>query len=197
MPESPLSPSEEELMLKVQAGDSQAFEDLAQRIRPRLLGFLLKHLHDQDLAEDLSQETFLRVWRSRGQYHADSRVSTWVFAVALNLCRDHFRRLKPQSSMQEEAVMYAAEHSRWAGHNALPEEEAARSESVQLLLQALQSLPPLAREVLELREKEASFDQVAKTLGISSTNARSVASRAYRKLRESLAPKHHGPGGHS
>jgi RNA polymerase sigma-70 factor (ECF subfamily) len=188
-------PSDEELMLKAQAGNSQAFEDLALRISPKLLGFLLKHVSDQDLAEDLLQETLLRVWRGRQQYHADSRVSTWIFAVALNLCRDHFRRLKPQSSLQDEAVRVAAEHSRWAGHSALPEEEASRAETAGQLLKALQALPPLSRQVLELRDQDASFKQIAQTLGMNPASARSVASRAYRRLRDALMHRKRGLGG--
>ncbi len=190
-------PSDEDLMLKAQAGDSQAFEDLARRLSPKLLGFLLKHVRDQDLAEDLLQETLLRIWRSRQQYNAESRVSTWIFAAALNLCRDHFRRLKPQSSLQDDAVMAAAEHSRWAGHSALPEEEASRSEAAAQLLKALQALPPLSQKVLELRDQDASFKQIAKALGMNTANARSVASRAYRRLRDALTSKKRGLGGRS
>jgi RNA polymerase sigma factor (sigma-70 family) len=91
--------------------------------------------------------------------------------------------------------MAAAEHSRWAGHSALPEEEASRTESAALLLKALQALPPLSQKVLGLRDQDASFKQIAKDLGISPANARSVASRAYRRLRGALTNKKRGLGG--
>ncbi len=80
-------------MERVQRGEVRAFDLLFERFRARLFGFLYRRCGDGPVAEDLLQETWLRVVRSRDRYDPQRRFSTWLFQIANNLCRDRGRRL--------------------------------------------------------------------------------------------------------
>ncbi len=81
-------------MERVQRGELRAFELLFDRFRGRLFGFLVRRCGDGSVAEDLLQETWLRVVRSRDRFDPRRRFSTWLFQIANNLCRDRVRRLE-------------------------------------------------------------------------------------------------------
>jgi RNA polymerase sigma-70 factor (ECF subfamily) len=180
--------SEEQLMAWVQNGDMDAFEALARRLEPRLFSFVYGRVHDRETSEDLVQETLLRLFKFRDRFRDGSRVSTWVFTIALNLCRDHFRRRRPEGSLSDEANLAVAERSRYANKPASPEQLAVKREASGLLVKALGELPAQTQELFRLHgEMDMTFEQAGKKLGISATSARSLASRAYKKLKEKLA----------
>lgn len=176
--------SEEDLMGRAQAGSLEAFEALAARFEPRLYSFIWRWVRHKETAEDLVQETLLKAYQHRLSFRAGSRVSTWVFTLALNLCRDRYRQSRPTGSMSDPAVQALAERSRWARHEQAPDARAQRAEEAKLLVEALQDLPLEARELLRLHGKEGlTFEQAGKRLHLNAATARSTASRAYKKLR--------------
>ena len=79
-------------MERVQGGDDRALSERLERYRAPLFGFLARRLGDAASAEDLFQETWLRVVRARARFDPQRRFSTWLFQIANNLCRDRFRR---------------------------------------------------------------------------------------------------------
>lgn len=84
--------ADERLMERfVAEGNGKAFEELYHRYAPRLKGFFVRMLSDPDLADDCLQELFLRIYEARESYRADRRFSTWVFAMAYNLCKNEYR----------------------------------------------------------------------------------------------------------
>ena len=88
--------ADERLMERfVAEGNGKAFEELYHRYAPRLKGFFVRMLSDPDLADDCLQELFLRIYEARESYRADRRFSTWVFAMAYNLCKNEYRRKIP------------------------------------------------------------------------------------------------------
>ncbi len=187
MPESWQEMSEEELMRRSQAGSLEAFEALAARFEPRLYSFIWRWVRHKETAEDLVQETLLKAYKHRLSFRAGSRVSTWIFTLALNLCRDRYRQSRPTSSLSDPAVLSVAERSRWARHESGPEDLAQRREEAGLLMKALAELPEQARDLLALREKEGlTFEEAGRRLKLSPVAARSAASRAYKKLRQKL-----------
>ena len=180
----PGQPSDEELMARLLGGDEIAFEDLAKRFETRLYYFAWRHVRETEVAKDLVQETLLRVWRHRSEFRSGSRLSTWVFAINLNLCRDHLRRSGRLSSIERPEVALAAEMSQ--GRKGLPSalDEAERHQMVSLLDEALDALPPLQGQLLRLRKnEEISFEEAGEKLGLSPAAARAAASRAYKKLK--------------
>lgn len=182
-----LEPSDEALMRAAQDGDEAAFGQLAERYQKRLLGFAWSRLRSPEAAEDAAQETLLKAWRYRAQYHAGSRVSTWLFAIELNCIRDQWRKAKPESSMEDPAVLYAAERSAHAVKREAPDAEAARREEIERLLAAIDSLGGKTRELLRLRAlQDLSLEEAGRVSGLSPAGARAAASRAYAKLRKIL-----------
>ena len=176
---------DEALMRQVCAGDGDAFEELCARFQGRLFHFALRRLHDRQAAEDAVQETLLKLWRHRDSFRHGSRLSTWVFTLCLNLCRDHWRKVKPESSLDRLEVSMAAEHSSLRQRGPGADEQAAQHELSELLLQALEQLPPASGALLKRRSQDdVSLEQAGQELGLSPAAARAAASRAYKRLRE-------------
>lgn len=178
---------EEQLMEWAQDGDLDAFEALARRLEPRLYSFIIGRVRNAETAEDLVQETLLRLFKFRERFLKGARVSTWVFSIALNLVRDHFRRARPEGSLSDEATLAVAEGSRYLAKPENPEQQASRREAAELLIGALQELPEQTRELFRLHGQDGlTFEQAGKRLGMSAASARGLASRSYRKLKEKL-----------
>ena len=180
----PSSLSDEALLQSQGSAEDAAFEELARRFEARLFYFALRTLRNEDAARDAVQETLLRAWRSRQSFRRGSRLSTWLFAIELNWCRDLLRKRSRERSMEDPATALAAEQSRFRREDADPAEEAEKKELSALLVEALESLPPMQESLLKLRaSQDLDFEKAAKKLGISPDAARAAASRAYKKLR--------------
>jgi RNA polymerase sigma factor (sigma-70 family) len=182
--------SDEALMRQVCLEDSGAFEELVGRFQTRLFHFVLRRLRDRQAAEDVVQETLLKVWKHKQSFQHGSRLSTWIFALSLNLCRDHWRRLKPESSLERLEVAMAAESSSLRQRGPSAEDVAATHELSERLLQALETLPPAAADLLKRRSQDdVSLEEAGEKAGLSPNAARAAASRAYKKLRQLLDGK--------
>jgi len=83
--------SDAEIMLQVKAGDDAAFEYLVQKYRRPMVSFMFRMAHSSAAAEDLAQEVFLRVYRSRQSYEASAKFTTWLYRIATNLAVNHAR----------------------------------------------------------------------------------------------------------
>ena len=80
------------LIDRLRAGDRGAVEEIVERYKRPVFAFIIRMIGNRETAEDLFQETWLRVVRSAGSFRGDAKISTWLFRIALNLCRDHVRR---------------------------------------------------------------------------------------------------------
>jgi RNA polymerase sigma-70 factor (ECF subfamily) len=180
-------PSDEALMQALQDGDLNAYDALVGRYQARLFHFVLRRVRDRGLAEDLVQESLLKLWRHRASFRHGSRVSTWLFALTLNLCRDHWRRVKPESSMERPEVAFAAELKRLDQPAPDALDQVQQRELAERLLDALEQLPPVSAQLLKQRSAEGlTLEEAGKRLGLSPEAARAAASRAYKKLRDLL-----------
>lgn len=183
-----MNPTDEALIQAlVEHDDLDAYEELVRRFQGRLFHFALRRVSDRGVAEDLAQETLLKLWQHRHSFHHGSRLSTWLFALCLNLCRDHWRRTRPVSSLERPEVAAAAEWSSLRRRGDDPSRQAEKAELAERLLDALEQLPPLSAELLRRREAEdLTFEEAGEKLGLSPAAARAAASRAYKKLRSLL-----------
>jgi RNA polymerase sigma factor (sigma-70 family) len=182
--------SDEDLMLAVCAEDAAAFEELVRRFQPRLFHFTVRRVNERQAAEDVVQETLLKVWRHRESFRHGSRLSTWVFALCLNLIRDHWRRAKPESSMERPEVALAAELSGLRRRAADPSDEAYRHELAELLLEALEQVPAQSAELLSQRSRhDLTLEEAGQRVGLGPDAARAAASRAYKKLKAFLSKR--------
>jgi RNA polymerase sigma-70 factor (ECF subfamily) len=166
--------SDESLMVLMQRGEATAFELLLQRYRQRLFGFLSRRASPQR-AEDLFQETWLRVVRARESFDPARRFSTWLFQIANNLCRDSARRSALEAREQAQLQSLPAAEAR-AGAATLDAKLDAQ--------QRLAGLPERLREVLVLRYFEDLGErEIAEIVGVPPGTVKSRLHAAVRALR--------------
>ena len=181
--------SDAALMARVQAGDLDAFEPLVRRYERRLFGYFVNLVEDPATAADLSQETFVRVYRAAAKYQESGKFESWLFRIAANLVRSRKRRpdqRKPHLSLDE---VPAGAHELVRGAEAGPDEATWRAEVRDALQQALPRLPFVFREAVLLRDVEGrSYREIAELLGVEEGTVKSRAHRGRKHLRELLAP---------
>jgi RNA polymerase sigma-70 factor (ECF subfamily) len=183
----PPGPTDEALMQALVDGDLDAYDILVSRYQGRLFHFALRRVRDRGVAEDVVQETLLKLWRHRASFRQGSRLSTWLFTLCLNLCRDHWRRQKPESSMERPEVAMAAEMQRLGQPQMDALDAVQQQEVAERLLDALEQLPPVSAQLLKQRSAEGlTLEEAGQRLGLSHEAARAAASRAYKKLRDLL-----------
>lgn len=177
--EKPLSTQEEELrqlMVRYQGGDARAVEELVRRLSPSLMGFLMAWLVSPSDAEDMLQECWFRIHRSRHTFRPGQPVLPWIFAIARHTRLDGYRR----RSRRERRELLMAE----------PQERPQRAPRVAQqpdIWRLLEALPPQQREVIVLLKISGmSLHEVARATGATVGAVKQRAHRAYAKLRELL-----------
>lgn len=172
--------SDEKLLLAYLEGDESGMGELIDRFRRPLFSVILRMVGDAHDAEDIFQETFFRVLRGRDQFDAERKFSSWLFAIAVNLCRDHLRKdRRSLESGQDELPEVAGSED--------PESDSWRREVRAAVESALQSLPPEQREVFLLREYGGlSFKEIAELSGVNINTALGRMHMAVKKLRAEL-----------
>jgi len=169
------------------------FDDLAAVIdthRPRIFRFLLASLRDADLAETLTQETFLRAWNSRAAFRGDCSVVTWLTRIALNLVRDHTRtqRFRFWRRVSSQAVD-PAEIAAFLPHpDSLAESRFIATEQVAILWQTISTLSPRQRTIFLLRfVEEMDLSEISSVTGIPLSTVKSHLYRALANVRARYA----------
>lgn len=169
------------------------FDDLAAVVeahRPRIFRFLLASLRDSDLAETLTQETFLRAWNSRSAFRGDCSVATWLTRIALNLVRDHTRtnRFRFWKHVSAQAVDPAEIASFLPHPDSLADNRLIATEQVTRLWQVVSTLSPRQRTVFLLRfVEEMELSEISSVTGIPLNTVKSHLYRALGHLRGRLS----------
>src|SRR5690242_2828990 len=182
--------TDEELLAAYQQGDPEAFEALLRRHRAPLFTFLLRMLGDRERAEDLAQETFLRIVKGAQAWEHRARFQTWLFTIARNLCvdasrRDRFRRADSldQTGPDDEPPMVESV----PGREIDPSRGAESARLRPLLQKALLGLPAEQREVFILREQAGvPFKEIAEMVGVNENTVKSRMRYALEALRKAL-----------
>jgi len=169
--------SDEDLVMAVQSGDTDSLGVLVARWEQPLFRFVYRMLPRRDDAHDVCQETFLRILKKADRYRPGSRFSTWMYQIALNLCRDRARRRKRWGLILAESHAFderSPEASRPATGQHDPAAEAERAELAAAVRVALSEIPPEQREVLILKEFEGlKFKEIAEILGCPESTVKS------------------------
>lgn len=192
----PNGPSDEALMAALASGDFTALDALMLRWRRPLLGFLQRHLRHEADALDLAQETFVRVYQHRVRYRPGARFSTWMFQIALNLARDHGRKVARRRTDSLDALVSPGSAgsapmvpAQFAGDGASPAEAAHHTEETLAVRAALAALPEDLRAVVIFSEyDDLSHAEIAARVGATSKAVETRLRRAREKLRASLGP---------
>jgi len=172
-----------EVLLRIQNGDRQAFALIVKEFERPLFGFLGRMGLTQGLAEDLAQETFLRAWKSLGQYEPTrGAFSTWLFTIARNLAFNELDRASYLNEIQEEEGT-----SEQACAEPQPPESLALAQRKQRLRNALWQLPAAERSTVALAYvKELELAEVARIEGCSIGAVKTRLHRARRRLSQFL-----------
>jgi RNA polymerase sigma-70 factor (ECF subfamily) len=178
-----------ELMLRVREGDDSSFAALLDRHRAPVIHFLYRMVQNQAVSEELAQEVFLRVYRSRATYEPTAKFTTWLFRIAthlaLNWIRDG-RNEKSQQSLDRETVEGATRQVADRGRTV--EQELVYRARLAEVRQAIELLPAKQRAaVLMHKYEEMEYAQIANVLNCSESAVKSLLFRAYETLRSRLA----------
>lgn len=183
-------PEEEALVARAQAGDAQAFAELVERYERKIYR-LARHItgNDED-AEDVLQEAFLKAYENLPGFQGQSKFYTWLVRIAVNEALMKLRRRKTGKMVSLDETIDTGEETMareiavWEDN---PEERYSREELRRILEEAIETLPPLYRTVFVLRDvDELSTEETAEALGISVPAVKSRLLRARLQLRDKL-----------
>ena len=188
---SSASMSDAEMMLRVKSGDDSAFDYLVQKYRRAMISFMYRMAHNSATAEDLAQEVFLRVYRSRASYEASAKFSTWLYRIATNLGVNHARDTRHE---RPENVTNLDEPDEESGQtldlaDKIPniEQEILQRERLAAIRQKVEALPERQRlAVLMHKYQQMDYKQIAEVLKLSESATKSLLFRAYETLRTQL-----------
>ncbi|MCA9035530.1 MAG: sigma-70 family RNA polymerase sigma factor [Planctomycetaceae bacterium] len=180
-------------MLRVaHEADQKAFEQLVVLYQDRMVGFFFHILHDRAAAEDLAQEVFLRVYRSRERYEAKARFSTWLFRIAHNLAsnqkRGAARRREVSLQSSADSQGFPSRSENLAEKSALmPTRQLDSIEIRDVVRQALDELGERQKTAVLLHKFEGmSYEEIGDIMGLGTVGVKSLLARARTKLKESL-----------
>ena len=180
-------------MLRVKRGDREAFTELVGKWQQPLMNFVFGTLRDETESEDVAQNTFVQVWKSRARYERTAKFSTWLFTIARNLCLNEIRRRSrhPAESLEETHGENDDLPSRQYEDKKmfLPTDDVLHGELVKKIEEALVKLPENQRAAILLcRQDEVSYEEIADILGCSLSATKSIIHRGRETLKEQLKP---------
>ena len=177
-------------MLALKRGDRNAFDDLMRKYYPRILNFAHRLVGNRQLAEDLTQDTFMKVYKSAARYRPRSKFQTWLYTIAKNTCLNELRRKREQFvSLDEPLDARVADLKKELPHpGADPAVEFLQKEKEQQVRAAVNDLPENQRIAVILKRYENfSYAQIAATLNVTDKAVKSLLSRAKVNLKNKLA----------
>jgi len=162
------------LVARLQQGDAGAIEEIVEKYKRQVFAFIVRMVDEHETAEDLFQETWLRVVRSARSFRGDAKISTWLFQIALNLCRDHIRKIgKTVMVPLEEAEPLTCE----------PGVDPIRMLEANEVRRMVNELPVKMREVVVLRFFHDLDDrEIAETIGCPVGTVKTRYHRAIKML---------------
>lgn len=186
-------PPDETLMLRYQQGDRSAFAVLVRRHQQPLYNFALRQVRVPQVAEDVVQETFVRVVQNAADFKHEARFTTWVYTITRNLCIDQLRKraLRKHPSLDEsrgEEGDGPTLGEQTADPRASVEREATGTELKERIARAVDKLPDEQREVFLMREiSNLPFKEIAEITGVPENTVKSRMRYALERLQEALA----------
>jgi RNA polymerase sigma-70 factor, ECF subfamily len=180
-----------EVMLRVGSDDSAAYEYLVHKFHRPIIAFMYRMCHNQALAEELAQEVFLRVYRSRKSYAAEAKFTTWLYRIATNLAVNHARDHKVERSGKVMSLDEPDEETGTTLDVSDPtlnaEQVILRQERLAAIKKHVMALPEKQRAaVLMHKYQEMDYREIAAVLKLSESATKSLLFRAYEALRERL-----------
>jgi RNA polymerase sigma-70 factor (ECF subfamily) len=183
--------SDAAIMLRVAAGDEAGFTYLVGKYHRQMIHFLFRMVHNQAVAEEMAQEVFLRVYRSRESYRAEAKFTTWIYRIATNLAVNHARDTKHERGTQ--AVYLDAPDPETGSTPDVADDEPSveqrllREERMAAIRSHVMALPDRQRmAVLMHKYQGMDYREIGEVLKLSESATKSLLFRAYQTLRDKL-----------
>jgi len=184
-----------DLVTRFNRGDEAAFNEIMNRYYNKILGLALNLLRNHADAEEIAQDTFLRVHRGLANFRGDSSLATWLYRIALNLARNrywYFFRRRRQDSISIDRRMGEDTDATFgdfiAADRGDPAQQTVTNEFATLIARCIANLEPCHREILTMRTSlHLSYDEIAVSMGLNVGTVKSRISRARESLRALLA----------
>lgn len=174
--------NDQELMRIVQAGDMSPATEIYDRYSTRIYNFAYRFLRNSEAAEDATQEVFVKMLKHANQFHGDAKLSTWLFSITANWCRDYLRKSDNKAKEAEEVLLSLPASSELA-----PDRNLERREDEQRVQRALGALTPEQREAILLsRYQGLSYAEIAQISGCSEGAVKTRVFRAMETLKKAL-----------
>jgi len=179
---------------RLRARDERAFNELVRMYERRVFVLVHRMLGRREEAEDLSQEVFVQVFKAIGQFRGESKLSTWIFRIAVNLCKNRSlylsrRRTRDESELENLADRDAMEGAKGATVAAIdrPDELVSGKQLEAIVANAIAAMEPDFREVLVLRDiEDLSYEEIADIVGVKEGTVKSRIHRARAQLKEAI-----------
>ena len=178
-----------ELMLRARADDAHSFGELLDRNRLLVVQYLLRMVQNRAIAEELAQDVFVRIYRSRHNYEPSAKFTTWLYRITTNVALNHFRDERRHRNDVSLDVQEADQVRRQAPDRApLIEDRLVREALAEEIRHAIGCLPAKQRAAVIMHKyDEMDYAQIAKVLGCTQPAVKALMFRAYETLRTRLA----------
>jgi len=184
--------TDEQLIFKFQKEDRKAYNEIVYRYKDRLINFLLRFTGNRESAEDISQETFFKLYVNKDKYTEIAKFSTWLYTIALNEARTNYRKEKRHNAISINDY-YDGNHSDYQikSNDLNPEDDANSGTEAFHIQRAIDSLAEKYREVIILRDiQDLEYEEIAKVLDIPLGTVRSRINRGRESLKITLEKLH-------
>ena len=190
--------TDEELIAQFQAGNENAYLEIVERFKDRLFAFIYRFVGDEDLAEDLVQDTLIKVYTHRHAYREIARFSTWIYTIAGNLARTELRKRKRRATFSMSALGLGEREYELPSEDFTPSRTLEGKQTEKHIRIALAKLPLHFRTVIILRDvQELSYEEISKIMKIPLGTVKSRVNRARLRLQEMLSNLRIKGGNHS
>ncbi len=180
-------PTDEDLIERFQQGELTAYEEIVRRYKDQLLNFVFRFLNNQEEAEDVVQETFLRVYRNRFAYTRVAKFSTWIYTIAGNLARTELRRRKRRRFFSLSDMGLEDRDYEISDEVFNPETHVDSALGEEIIQREISKLSPKFREVIILRDvQELSYEEISKIIRVPIGTVKSRVNRARLRLQNRL-----------
>ncbi len=183
--------SDEDLIAKCAKGDMSAFELLVHRYQDPLINYIHRSINDYHRAEDLSQETFLRVFKNANRYRPSASFKSWLYTIATNLCRNEVRNRSRRNTyffedmVEEQTDVYHSDIMHDTRY--LPDVMCEKKEQREIVRKALEQLPENQRLALTLvTYQDLRYEEVAEILNCSVGAVKALIHRARQRMKKLL-----------
>src|SRR5437879_7035901 len=174
--------SDQELMRLVQAGDFSPASEIYDRYSSRIYNFAYRFLRNSEAAEDATQEVFVKMLKHANQFHGDAKLSTWLFSITANWCRDYLRKADNRAKDSEDVLVTLPAPSEFS-----PDRTLEQRENQLRIQKALTALTPAQREAILLsRYQGLSYAEIAQISGCSEGAVKTRVFRAMETLKKAL-----------